>query len=201
MAGQKLDLTINQGKTFSMVLRWATEPYIYKSITGIAQSAPVRLTVPTHGMPDGWRFGVSAVQGMTQLNAKKSPPDAKEFYEATVIDANTIDINTVNGLLLSAYKSGGVVQYLTPVDMTGMSARMSIKDKVGGTELLSLHTDTGEITLDAAAHTITLRLEPAVTEALTWTKGEYDLEIYNVSDVFLLCYGKVDVAREVTTVT
>jgi hypothetical protein len=180
-------------------LRWASEPYVYKPITSVANTAPVRLTVPSHGLPDGWRFAVSAVQGATGLNAKKSPPDAKEYYEATVVDANTVDINNVNGMLLGAYKSGGVIQYLTPVDMTGMSARMQIKDKVGGTELLVLTSDAGDITINPSTYTITIRIPPTVTDDITWTTGVYDLEMYNGTDVFLLCFGTVTVELEVTT--
>jgi hypothetical protein len=196
---QELNLTIQQGKTYSTTLRWASEPYVYKPITSVANTAPVRLTVPAHGLPDGWRFAVSAVQGATGLNAKKSPPDAKEYYEATVIDENTVDINNVNGMLLGAYKSGGVIQYLTPVDMTGMSARMQINDKVGGTELLTITSDAGDITINPSTYTITIRIPPTVTEGLTWTTGAYDLEMYNGTDVFLLCFGVVEVIPEVTT--
>jgi hypothetical protein len=196
---QELNLTIQQGKTYSTTLRWASEPYVYKPITSVANTAPVRLTVPAHGLPDGWRFAVSAVQGATGLNAKKSPPEAKEYYEATVIDENTVDINNVNGMLLGAYKSGGVIQYLTPVDMTGMSARMQIKDKVGGTSLLTITSDAGDITINPGTYTITIRIPPTVTEALTWTTGSYDLEMYNGTDVFLLCFGIISVEFEVTT--
>jgi hypothetical protein len=195
---QELNLTIQQGKTYSTTLRWASEPYVYKPITSVANTAPVRLTVPAHGLPDGWRFAVSAVQGATGLNAKKSPPDAKEYYEATVIDENTVDINTVNGLLLGQYRSGGVIQYLTPVDMTGMSARMQIKDKVGGTALLTLTSDAGDITVNSGAYTITIRIPPEQT-TVTWTSGVYDLEMYNGTDVFLLCFGIVEITQEVTT--
>jgi hypothetical protein len=195
---QELNLTIQQGKTYSTTLRWASEPYVYKPITSVANTAPVRLTVPAHGLPDGWRFAVSAVQGATGLNAKKSPPDASEYYEATVIDENTVDINTVNGLLLGQYRSGGVIQYLTPVDMTGMSARMQIKDKVGGTALLTLTSDAGDITVNSGAYTITIRIPPEQT-TVTWTSGVYDLEMYNGTDVFLLCFGNVFIDLEVTT--
>jgi hypothetical protein len=196
---QELNLTIQQGKTYSTTLRWASEPYVYKPITSVANTAPVRLTVPGHGMPNGWRFAVSAVQGATGLNAKKSPPDAKEYYEATVVDENTVDINNVNGLLLGPYRSGGVIQYLTPVDMIGMSARMQVKDRIGGTSLLTLTSAGGAITINPATYTITIRIPPTVTDGLTWTTGVYDLEMYNGADVFLLCFGTVSVEREVTT--
>ena len=196
---QELNLTIQQGKTYSTTLRWASEPYVYKPITSVANTAPVRLTVPGHGMPNGWRFAVSAVQGATGLNAKKSPPDAKEYYEATVVDVDTVDINAVNGMLLGPYRSGGVIQYLTPVDMTGMSARMQVKDRIGGTSLLILTSDAGDITINPGSYTITIRVAPEVTEALTWTNGVYDLEFFNANDVYLLCHGAITVTKEVTT--
>lgn len=52
MAVQK-DLTIQQGKTFALVLRWETEPIVYKAITAITLTAPARLTVTDHGAQDG----------------------------------------------------------------------------------------------------------------------------------------------------
>ena len=55
MAGPK-DLTLLQGKTFTLVLRWETEPIVRKAITGVsfALGAP-RITAVGHGAPDGWR--------------------------------------------------------------------------------------------------------------------------------------------------
>lgn len=197
--GQKLDLCITRGKTFAMTLRWASEPYIYRPIQLIENVAPVRIHSTAHGMPEGWKFAVSAVQGMTELNAQSAPPGAKDYFEAHVVDVDTVEINAVNGALMKTYKSGGYLQYLTPVDLAGKSARMQIKDKVGGTVLLELTSATGEIALNAAANTIILRLSPDITEALTWKKGVYDLEIFDVNDVFLLAYGAVSVTQEVTT--
>lgn len=197
-SGQKLDLAIIQGKTFFLTLRWATEPYIYKPITDIERTAPLRMTVPAHGMPDGWRFAVAGVKGMTALNAKSSPPAISEYYEATVVDQDLIEVNHINGLLLQAYTGDGVIQYLTPVTLAGMSARMSIKDRIGGTRLAHLTSDAGDIELNSAQSTITLRLPPTVTEAFDWRRGVYDLEIYNANDVYLLTYGAVSVEREVT---
>lgn len=197
--GQKLDLCITQGKTFAMTLRWASEPYVYKPIQTIQNTAPVRIGCTAHGMPEGWRFAVTAVQGLTELNASSTPPGAKDYYESHVVDADTVEINAVNGALLRAYKSGGFIQYLTPVDLTGKSARMQIKDKVGGTVLLELTSATGEIALNTTASTIMLRLPPDTAETLTWKKGVYDLEIFDANDVFLLAYGAVSVTQEVTT--
>ena len=60
MASTK-DLTIQQGRTFSLALRWESPPVVYRPITAIAQTAPARLTVPAHGVPDGWRVAITNV--------------------------------------------------------------------------------------------------------------------------------------------
>lgn len=171
------DLIIYTGKTFSRVIRWAAAPYIYKAITAITKAAPVSITSASHGLVSGWRVAVVSVGGMTQINAQNFPPRTNEYHKATVVDPNTITLNDVNSAGYSTYTSGGYLQYLTPVDMTGYSARMSIKDKVGGTELLRLSTANGRIAIDNTNKTITLNIESAATAAITWTTGVYDLEM------------------------
>lgn len=199
MADSK-DLTIQQGKTFSLVLRWETVPIIYKDITGITQAAPARLTVPAHGVPDGWRVAVTNVKGMTEINAEANNVKDRDYVTATVIDSNTIELNGVNSAGFKAYVSGGVLQYNTPVDLTGYSARMSIKDKIGGTELFSLTSVDGRIALDSAKKTITLNVVATDTAAITWKKGVYDLELVSGGGVVsALLSGAVYVTKEVTT--
>jgi hypothetical protein len=195
------DLTILQGKTFNLVLRWETTPVIYKAISGISQTAPVTITCPSHGLVEGWRAAVSAVKGMTEINAEANAVKDKDYHSVTAVDANTIQFNDVNAASFKAYVSGGYVQYNTPVDMVGFSARMSIKDKVGGTELFSLTTANTRIAIDNAAKTIALNITAADTEdILTWTKGVYDLEMVSPADVVTqILSGKVVVTREVTT--
>jgi hypothetical protein len=199
MAAAK-DLIIEQGKTFSQVLRWEAPPIIYAPITGITQTAPVRITAPLHDCPPGWRVAVVSVKGMSQINAQNSPPKAADYHSATVIDPNTVELNDVNAADFKAYASGGYLQFNTPVDLTGYSARMSIKDKVGGTELLALNTTNGRITLDNTVHSITLTLAAGDTAALTWKKVVYDLELVSPGGVVTaLLAGAVSVSKEVTT--
>ena len=210
MADSK-DLEIKQGKTFSLVLRWETEPIVYKPITAIslASGAP-RLTVTGHGTPNGWRGAVTRVKGMTQINAKNSPPRASDFVTATVIDANTIELNSVapcddSGTEWPAYVSGGFWQFNTPVDLVGYTARMKIKDKIGGTLLAS--TEAGDaplnilsIAIDNAGKTITLSIAATATDDITWKAGVYDLEMVSGSGVVTtILSGKVTVTKEVTT--
>jgi hypothetical protein len=199
MAAAK-DLTIEQGKTFSQVLRWEAPPIIYVPITGILQAAPARITAPSHNCPPGWRVAVVSVKGMSQINAQNTPPKAADYHSATVIDPNTVELNDVNAADFKAYTSGGYLQFNTPVDLTGYSARMSVKDKVGGTVLLSLTTVDGRITIDDLTKSITLTISAVDTAALTWKKGVYDLELVSPGGIVTaLLAGAVTVSKEVTT--
>lgn len=200
----KQDLTIRQGGTFTRVLRWEAPPYIYKAITGITKAAPAVVTATSHGIPNGWRVAVVSVKGMTQINAKKSPPLDSDYTRATVIDANSIELNEVNSTDYGNYTSGGYLQLLTPVDLAGYTGRMKIRDKIGGTVLAS--TDVADAPLDVITvtvnntdKTITIQIEATDTAAFTWTKGVYDLEMVSSGGVVTdLLYGSVKVDKEVT---
>lgn len=201
MAATNQDLLIEQGKTFSTVVRWETTPIVYKAISAIPKTAPATLTVTAHGMPDGWRAAVVSVRGMLEINAKNTPPRASDFRPGTVTDVNTVQFNTLNASDFSTYSSGGYLVYNTPMPLTGYSARMSIKDKVGGTELLRLDsTLNNRIVLDATKCTITLTVDATTTAGLTWTNGVYDLELVSASGVVTgILQGNVTVSREVTS--
>lgn len=193
------DLSLVQGKTFSLVLRWETEPIIYRNITAIQQAAPVRITSANHGLPNGWRCAVTNVKGMVEINAEANSLREKDYNPITVIDADTIEINAINAAGFKAYVSGGVIQANSPVTLTGYSARMQIKDKVGGTVLKSLVSPT-DIVIDEANYTITLKVSATDTAGFTWKNGVYDLELVSPTGIVTaLLTGKVSVAKEVTT--
>ena len=205
MAASK-DLTIKQGKTFTLVLRWETEPVVRKAITGVSfvAGAP-RITAVGHGAPDGWRCTLYGIKGPKQLNAENNPPRAEDYHPATAIDADTVELNEINpydeqGNEWPAYVSGGFLQYNTPMDLTGYTARLAVKDKIGGTVLLSLTTENNGIVIDNAKKTITLTVEATATDDFTWTRGVYDLELISPAGVVTaLISGKVSVTKEVTT--
>ncbi|HLA08464.1 MAG TPA: hypothetical protein VJ022_13530 [Anaerolineales bacterium] len=208
------NLLLVKGKTFSRVICWAAAPYLYKPITAITQAAPVAITSAGHGIPDGWQVAVVSVKGMTQINATV-PSDPRSFndvtHKATASDANTITINDINSAGFSVYTSGGYIQLLSPVDMNGFTARMSIKDKTGGTELFRLDTTTDaavlpythaqpRIALDNVNKTITLAIHAEDTAVMPFKKGVYDLEMISSSGVVdLLMSGAITVVDEVTT--
>lgn len=169
-----MDIEIKQGKTFSLVLRYASEPLVFKPITAIAKGAPTLLTVPAHGVINDWAIAVSGVTNMDEINAEHEPPRAREFLQATVIDVNTISV-PIDSSLFGNYKSGGVIRYYTPVDLTGASVEMRIRDKVGGTSLLDLTSVGGNIVLDNALKTITITASAAATAALAFDAAVYEV--------------------------
>jgi len=189
----KQTLNLVQGKTLSLVIRWEqTTPVVSKAITAISLATGFpRLTVPSHGAPDGWRGYCTSVQGMKQINAENpDKPRTKDYHEATAIDANTIEFNGWNpvdesGRDWSAYTSGGFFKYNTPKSLAGQEIRVKIKDRVGGTVLLS--TEAGDTplnlitaTADDAAKTITIEIAATATEDLTWDKGVWEVEAENL---------------------
>lgn len=198
------DLPIIQGKTFSRVVRWETSPFVYKPITGITKAAPAVVTCVGHGVPDGWRVAVVSAQGMTEINAS-NPPKEREFVKATVLTPDTLELNTVNSAEYTAYTSGGYIQYYTPVSLSGFTARMQIKNRVGGTVLASSDVDDAPlnviwIALSTAAYTISFTIDATDTAAFTWVKGVYDLELISGSGVVTqVLTGLVSVTKEVTT--
>lgn len=195
------DIVIKQGKTFSMPVRWESYPIVYKPITGITQAAPCIVTCASHLVPDGWRVAVVSVKGMKEINAKNSPLQDTDYVQATVVDPDKLELNTVNSSEYAAYTSGGYIRYNTPVDITGMKARMSIKDKVGGTLLMSLTTENNRISIDAVNKIILLHISAADTALITWKKGVYDLELVSADtvEVVEILKGAVSVEKESTT--
>lgn len=200
------ELHIVRGDTFLYAVRWEQPLFAYKEITNIANSAPVLITAPSHEIPEGWRVAVQSVQGMLEINAgvEVSPlvaiPD-EWFFQATVIDADTIELNKINALGFSTYLSGGVLVYRKPVNLTEYTGRMSIKDKIGGTEILSLTDANSRIIINPSTYVIGIKIEALDTAAIIPNKGVFDLELVHglSGQVTKILQGTVRVTGEVTT--
>lgn len=221
MAEKKKEILIKRGSTFSMVVFWANgDNILRKPITGIsfATGAPV-LEVSGHNIPDGWEGAVTLVDSPKQINAKNTPPRDGDYLKLKVLDANHIELNGVtptddNGRPWSAYTSGGFLQIFEPIDLTGYTGRMDIKDKIGGTILASSDVDTApkniiSITQNIAQHRSVISISDANTAAIAWNKGVTDFEMVSpggvVTKLKLTSYGDesdadpVRVSGEVTT--
>lgn len=197
----KHDLEIVQGETFSRTLRWEVAPFVYKAVTG-ASAANGSLLITTgsaHGMPNGWRACVVSLGGMVEANAAHTPPWASDFQTGTVPSSTTVEFNEVDASGFTAWTSGGFLVYRTPQSLSGYTARMTIKDRIGGTALVTLTSSAG-IALDDTLKTITVTIAATATDDITWTRAVYDLEMVSGAGVVTqLLYGAVTVRREVTT--
>lgn len=196
----KQKLTILKGRTFEKGVRWESSPHVYVPIQAIAKQAPALVTTTVaHGLTAGWRAAVVSVLGMTAINAASSPPADSDYRPVTIKTPTQVEFNDINAAEFETYISGGYLQFYTPVDLTGFTARMSIKDR-DGVLLLSLTTENGGITVDNAAKLITLQITAAASAALTWTSGNYDLELVSTDGkVSCLMKGSVTVTPEITT--
>lgn len=195
MAG-KLNLKLRRGATHRRKFRWEVEPFIYKQITGMSQTAPLRLTVVGHGLLPNQTFAIQSVVGMTELNDTGKDTD---WHPATVIDQDTIELNRVNASAFKAYVSGGNIKYRTVVDPSDYAVAMQIKNKADGETLLSLTSAAGDFVVDAPDKSIEMTI-PA--DALsTWKKGVYDIELTHTvtSEVVDFLFGEVAVIFDLTT--
>lgn len=190
----KLNLKVYQGSTFREILRWESSTKVYAAITAITKSAPIVITAVAHGIPVGWRAKVTNVLGMKEVNSTET------YHTVTGTTTDTVTINAVNALGYTDYTSGGVIEYNQPVDLTGMTARLQIRDKLASdTVLLELTTENSGIVIDTVLKTITLVITATATAAFTFTSGVYSLELQNSSgEVFPFTTGNVSVVQEVT---
>lgn len=87
----------------------------------------------------------------------------------------------------------------TPVDFTGSTAKMQIREKTGSSVVLvELSTANSRITL-AADGTLEATLTAEVTAGLKFSDAVYDLEITPMSgEPYRLLEGRVFLDREVT---
>jgi hypothetical protein len=187
-------LTITRGKTLQQPVRWETTPLVSRPISGISLATGFpRLTVEEHGLPDGWRGAVTRVQGMKQINAQDNPPKDSDYREVTVVDADTIEFNGLvpvddSGKEWPAYTGGGFIQYYTPHALTGYTCVVVVKDKIGGTVLLSSRDEDAPMNLitadvDAATKTITILLSAADAAAIPWKKAVWEAEMHGPGGV------------------
>ena len=106
-----------------------------------------------------------------------------------------MEFNELNGTTQNA--NGGHLVYRLPLDMTGASARMQIRDTAGAL-LLELGTDSGGLQVDGPGRLL-LELTATQTAAINWQTGLYDLELTMADgSVDRWMQGAVSVSKEQT---
>jgi hypothetical protein len=189
----KLNFKVYQGSTFRQVLRWESSAKTYVPITNITKTAPVVVTAVAHAAPLGWRAKITGVGGMKELN------DSENYRLITARTADTVTFNEINAAGYTAYTSGGVLEYNTPIDLTGYTARMQIRSSLdSSTVIQELTTANSGVIIDNTYKTITVVLTAAQTAALTFSSAVYSLELVVGSEVYTFCTGTLTLVKEIT---
>lgn len=190
MQPARLDLPVVQGATNRKPLLLMQPRYVYHPITAVQTTAPLLLTVPGHGLSSGWPVWIEEVSGWSALNVDKGR-ERPHFVE--VIDADTLEINRLNGLRQRA--TGGTLVYQLPVDLAGCTGRLTMLGEDG--QRLELTTANGGLEI-AGPGRLMIVITAAQAAALTWRCGRYDLDLTMANgDVVRWVAGEVVVSREV----
>lgn len=189
----KLNFKVYQGSTFREVFRWESSTKTYVPITQITKTAPVVVTAPAHNMPVGWRAKITGVAGMKEINSSDT------YHTATAKTVDTVTFNAINATGYTTYTQGGVLEYNTPVDLTGYTGRMQIRSSLSATSFIAeLTSANGGITVDNAQKTITVYIAASATAAFTFNSAVYSLELVNSTEVVPFCTGTLTLVQEVT---
>jgi len=189
----KLNLKVQQGSTLRQVLRWESSTVGYATVAGVTLTAPLSISAPGNSVPVGWRVKPTNVGGTKQLNTD-------QYLTVTDKIGDTLVFNAVNATAFTAYTSGGVLEYNTPVSITGYSAKMQLREKVSSVDILDeLTTENSRILLDTALSTITVVFPASVTSAYAFKQAVYSLELTSpAGDITTLISGNITVEPEVT---
>ena len=89
---------------------------------------------------------------------------------------------------------------ITPIDLTGASAKMQVRDTKGGSKLaFTLTSPAGGITIDAPNGKLTVRMTPTQTNKLFYPKSYYDIMLTDSNAVKIkLLEGFLTLSRSVT---
>ena len=193
-APAKINFKMYQGSTFNESLRWESGKKVYKTITNITQAAPCVVTSTSHGVPDQWRVKITNVGGMKDINSSEN------YNVATLIDTDTIELNSINAIGFAAYTSGGVIEYNEPVDITGYIARMQIREKIDSVDFIDEYTTLANtLVIDEVANTISIIVPAITTTAYTFSQVVYSLELESPAGVVTpFANGQITLIKEVT---
>lgn len=87
-----------------------------------------------------------------------------------------------------------------PVNLTGYTARMEIRNRYGGDLLHRLDTTNGGLTIDPEEGQILINVSAEVTTAWEWRNAVYDIELVAPDEsVTRLIQGTITLSPEVTT--
>lgn len=89
---------------------------------------------------------------------------------------------------------------VTPIDLTGASAKMQARDTKGGNQLaFTLTSPSGGITIDGPTGTLSIKITPTQTNKLFYPKSAYDIMVVDSNgNKIKLLEGFITLSRSVT---
>lgn len=197
MEPAKISYRIYQGSTFNETLRWESETKKYAQISGITQAAPcVITTASAHTIPLNWRIRVLGVSGMKDINTASDT----DYYLVTSKTTNTVTLNQVNTAGYNAYTTGGIIEWNSPIPLTGYSAQMQIRETLDSTTVIhELTSLNGGINIDPVNYTISFNIPAVVTSTFNFDAAVYSCELTdNQGMVYPFLSGGITLIKEVT---
>lgn len=162
-------LRLIRGATYRDTRRLMQPIREYRAVSAIIAAAPLSLTVPGHGLVGDWLAWVTGTTGLPDLNRT---PGRQNPHRVEVVDADTLKINCANGAGARPESGAGQLIYQPPVDLTGATARLTIREREdGGAALLELAVAAG------APGTLVVEISAAETAAIDWVSGWYNLDV------------------------
>ena len=89
---------------------------------------------------------------------------------------------------------------VTPIDLTGATAKMQVRDTKGGSKLaFTLTSPSGGITIDGPNGKLTIKITPTQTNKMFYPKSAYDIMVVDSnSNKVKLLEGFMTLSRSVT---
>jgi hypothetical protein len=133
---------------------------------------------------------------MTAINAANDPPKDKDYLPVSVIDADTLEFNSINAAGYPALVAGsGVLMAKTPVDLTGAAVTMQVRDDTGALLFTTTHA---QVSYDPISSSINIRIEGAVVETWAFDSATYAIEaVFQDGTVSEFVSGTLTVLGEV----
>lgn len=193
----RINLRVYQGSTFRETFRWESQTKGYIAISNVSKTAPCIITTTTnHSIPPGWRFRVTDVVGMSQINQASED----DYYIASEVTSNTITINNINSINFSNYSSGGTVSYNLPIPLENFSAVFQIRENISSTTVIKQLTSqlNGGIVINNTNKLITVTISAQDTTNFDFTNAVYGLELTGLDgEIIPLLSGNISLIREV----
>lgn len=201
----RYEINLKPNVTFTLGMRCAKpDEVVYAAISSITQTAPAQVTTAApHGLLTGWPVWVESVKGMVEINNPRPSEcgnnDVCPPYIATVTGASGVLLNAVNAAGWGAYRSGGVLAWQKPRDITGYTASFRVIDDAG-TLLWEIDSQTldvnGSLAVDSTSSTVSLRVDTEAHALLTGVEMAYQIVLTDPADddkTYLLAEGPIKV--------